>query len=253
MRDDVGYQDLRGYLARLEEAGLLKRIQAAVDLKYEIGAISGLGIDRKQPAMLLENVKDHPDRPLAINLMYSLEELGIAFNCEPDAEKIQALLVEGLQNRLPSVIVEDAPCKEEKQLGDDVNLYDIPTPWWHEGDGGQYIATQAGCITRHPETGQLNCGTYKCMIIDKNTLTLTSGITRVGHIKPNEAKEQPTPIVLAIGMDPLLTLASGTPVPADDRGQMEFEAAGAWRGTPTVLVKAETSDLLAPAYAEYII
>ncbi|HEY3117064.1 MAG TPA: UbiD family decarboxylase, partial [Chloroflexota bacterium] len=55
------------------------------------------------------------------------------------------------------------------------------------------------------------------------------------------------------GMDPLLTLASGTVVPVNEDGQMEFEAAGAWRGTPTVLVKAETSDLLAPAYAEYIV
>ena len=107
IRDDVGYQDLRGYLEQLEKAGLLKRVQAEVDLKYEIGAISGLGIDRKQPGMLFENVKEHPGRPLAINLMYSLEELAVAFNCKPDAEKIQAILVDGLQNRLASVVVED--------------------------------------------------------------------------------------------------------------------------------------------------
>jgi UbiD family decarboxylase len=253
VRDDVGYQDLRGYLKQLENAGLLKRIDAEVDLKYEIGAICGLGIDRKQPGLLFENIKDHPGRPLAANIMYSLEQLAVAFNTEPSAEQIQAILIEGMKHRLASVVVEDGPCKQERHFGEDVNLYDIPSPWWHEGDGGQYLATQAGCITRHPETGILNCGTYKCMIVDRNTLTLTSGMTRVGHIRPNEAKDQPTPIVLAIGMDPLLTLASGTVIPVDGQEQMEFEAAGAWRGTPTVLVKAETSDILVPAYAEYIV
>src|SRR5438552_6758102 len=59
-----------------------------------------------------------------------------------------------------------------------------------------------------------------------------------------------------MGMDPLLTLASGCPVPPitdGANGSMEYEAAGAWRGAPTELVKCETSDLLVPAHAEYVI
>jgi UbiD family decarboxylase len=252
VRDEVGYQDLRGYLERLEAAGLLKRITAEVDLKYEIGAICGLAIDRKQPGLLFENVKGYPGLPLASNIIYSLEQLAIAFNTEPDAQQVQAILVEGLKNRLPSVTVETGPCKEEKRFGDDADLYEIPTPWWHEGDGGQYLGTQAGCITRHPDTGVLNMGTYRCMIVDKQTLTLT-GAGRNGHIGPNEDRNQPTPIVLAMGMDPLLTLASGTAVPPDERGYAELETAGAWRGSPTVLVNAETCDLPVPAYAEYVI
>src|SRR5438093_6455389 len=54
-------------------------------------------------------------------------------------------------------------------------------------------------------------------------------------------------------MDPLLTMASGSPVPADAEGMSEYEAAGAWRGSPTELVKCETNDLLVPANAEIII
>ena len=60
-------------------------------------------------------------------------------------------------------------------------------------------------------------------------------------------------IAIAIGMDPLLTLASGSPVAVDENGYMEYEAAGAWRGAPTELVQCETNDLLVPAHAEYII
>jgi len=54
-------------------------------------------------------------------------------------------------------------------------------------------------------------------------------------------------------MDPLLTLASGCAVPVDAEGNMEYEAAGTWRGTATRLVKCETNDLLVPADAEWVI
>ena len=56
-----------------------------------------------------------------------------------------------------------------------------------------------------------------------------------------------------MGMDPLLTLASGSPVGPGADGSMEYEAAAGWRGAPTELVKCETSDLLVPAHAEVII
>ncbi|MBM2810203.1 MAG: hypothetical protein HW416_962 [Chloroflexi bacterium] len=249
----VAYTDLRGYLQVLEAAGLLKRVQAEVDLKYEIGAICGLAIDRKQPGLFFENVKGYPGLPVVANIMYSVEQLAIAFNTEPEPEKIQAVLVEGLKNRIPSVMLESGPCKEEKRFGDEVDVFEIPTPWWHELDGGQYIGTQAGCITRHPDSGILNCGTYKSMIVNKNTLTMTPGANRPRHISAYHDKGRPAPIVLALGMDPLLTLASGTSVPADENGYMEFEAAGAWRGSPTELVMAETCDLPVPAHAEYVI
>jgi 4-hydroxy-3-polyprenylbenzoate decarboxylase len=42
-------------------------------------------------------------------------------------------------------------------------------------------------------------------------------------------------------------------VPADEEGQTEYEAAGAWRGKATELVKCETNDLLVPANAEIVL
>jgi 4-hydroxy-3-polyprenylbenzoate decarboxylase len=54
-------------------------------------------------------------------------------------------------------------------------------------------------------------------------------------------------------MDPYLSLATGSPVPADEEGQTEYEAAGAWRGKATELVKCETNDLLVPANAEIVL
>jgi len=88
------------------------------------------------------------------------------------------------------------------------------------------------------------------MIADKNTLTMS--IKQGTYTPPNEVKGLPTPVAVVVGMDPLLTLASGTPVLVNAQGQMEYEAAGAWRGAPTELVKCATNDLLVPARAEFI-
>jgi UbiD family decarboxylase len=109
------------------------------------------------------------------------------------------------------------------------------------------------------------------MILDKDTLSVQiRGSHPVGeqpqpgertgaradgleHILQNEVKGLPTPCAIALSMDPLLTMAAGSPVPADAEGMAEYEAAGAWRGSPTELVKCETNDLLVPANAEVII
>ena len=251
-RSSVGYKDLRGYLEKLEAAGLLKHITAEVELKHEIGAICAVSFERQGPALIFDNIKGYAGKPLVTNIISTVDQLAIAFNTAPDADEIYRVVVDGMNNRLPSVTVATGPCKDDKHTGDAINLYELPTPVWHELDRGPYIGTTAGNVTRDPATGQLNLGTYRCMIVDKNTLTVAGvGTDRV--VEANEAKGQTTPIAIVLGMDPLLTLASGTPVPVDEHGYMEYEAAGAWRGSPTELVKCETSDLLVPANAEYII
>ena len=69
----------------------------------------------------------------------------------------------------------------------------------------------------------------------------------------NEAQGKPTPVAIVLGMDPYLSLATGSPVPPDEEGQAEYEAAAAWRGKATELVKCETNDLLVPANAEIVL
>jgi UbiD family decarboxylase len=251
VRTNVQYRDLREYLDLLEEAGLLKRVTGEVDLKHEIGALCTVGLERQGPALYLENIKGYKCKPLVSNTISTVEQLALAFNTEPDPDKIYERIVDGHKNRIPSVVVDSGPCKEEKSFGEDVDLYEMPTPVWHELDGGAYIGTAAGVIDRDPDTGILNMGTYRCEIMSKNTLAITGQI--FPRILKNEARGQKTHVAIAVGMDPLLTLASGSPVAVDENGHMEFEAAGAWRGSPTELVKCEMSDLLVPAQAEYII
>jgi len=255
----AGFKDIREYLTALDEAGLLRRITAEVDPRFELGAICSRSLQKGGPALIFENIKGYPGMPLVANLLSSTRHLALAFGTEEDEEAVYQRIVLGMQNRIPSSIRQTGPCKEEIVSGNDVDLHKFPTPFWHEFDGGQYIATTAGIITRDPQSGNLNVGSYRCMIKDRNTLSMSGG-TRTprdpgggDHMLANEAQGRATPVAIVLGMDPYLSLATGTPVPADEEGQTEYEAAAAWRGAPTELVRCETSDLLVPANAEIIL
>ena len=111
----VKYRDLRGYLRLLEEAGLLHRITAEVDLKHEMGAICARSLAREGPALLFENVKGYPGMPFVANILSTLAQLGIVFNVDPDEEKLYERAVYGMDHRMPSVVLEAGPCKEWRQ------------------------------------------------------------------------------------------------------------------------------------------
>jgi UbiD family decarboxylase len=53
--------------------------------------------------------------------------------------------------------------------GEEVDLTVFPAPKWHAGDGGRYIGTGSFNITRDPDEGWINCGTYRVMIHDAKT------------------------------------------------------------------------------------
>jgi UbiD family decarboxylase len=258
----VDYVDLRGYLKLLEAKNLLHRVKCEVDPKHEIGAVAARSLARKGPALLFENIAGYPGMPLVTNIISTTQQLAVAFNTEPDEEMIQQKVVAGMNVRIPSRTLPTGPCKDVVISGTDVDIDILPTPVWHELDGGRFLGTTAGIVTRDAVTGELNLGMYRVMIKDKTTLTVlgkfrgrttTAGPSGLDHILDYWKDGRPAPIAIAIGMDPLLTLASGSPVGPGPDGSMEYEAAAGWRGAPTELVRCETSDLLVPAHAEIIV
>jgi len=261
-RGQVGYKDLREYLEILESGKLLHRIKAEVDLQDEVGAIAARSLERKGPALLFENIKGYPGMSLVANIISTTQQMAVAFKTEVDEELIHLRVVHGMDQRILSVTLPRGPCKEVIIGGQDIDMNIVPTPRWHEHDGGRYLGTTAGFVTRDPLTGQLNMGSYRVMIKDRTTVSMAGGLrgrkssTGAGggdHILDNEKAGKPTPVAIVLGMEPLLTLASGSPVAPGGDGSMEYEAAGGWRGAATELVRCETSDLLVPAHAEMIV
>jgi len=264
----IKFKDLRGYLSLLEAGGLLKRVKAEVDLKHEIGAICVKSLKRRGPGLLFENIKGYKGMPLVTNILSRTEQLAVAFGTEADHLKIYEVIHEAKSVPISPRIVEEAPCQEEIHVGDDVDVYEFPTPWWHELDAGQYIGTTAGVITVDPDTGYLNLGMYRAMIKDKNTLSLNirgphavgedpnkRGKRYGGHtqILKHEVQGKSVPISIAIGMDPLLTFVAAQAAPSDKVEHAEYALVGSWRGEPVELVKCKTNDLLVPAWAEIIL
>jgi len=265
------YDDLRVFFDEGQEDGSVLKITAEVDWNLEVGAIARrlaeLGRGRSvanggTPTVLFDNIKGYPEGyRMAGQILGGIDRIGRAMGYDirgkTDSEIKEGLIgvvEDAMKNPIKPVLVDkkNAPCKENILMGDDINLYKFPAPMIHDGDGGRYMHTWGAEITKDLETGWTNWGTYRAMIIDKKTL---SGIieTRqdIGkHWQKYRDKDEPMPMAIAIGPDPLGFAVSGAAVLP---GQDEVDVIGGIRKQPVKLVKCETIPLEVPAYCEIVI
>lgn len=250
-------RDLRKWMSQLGSEGELKRISSEVLWDTEMGAILHEICLRKGPAILFENIKDYRDSfctkffagSLAtfsrIALMYDLPK-------ETTVSDLVKITKELLDRRVAPVVVKDGPVKENKIDKDRINLFQLPVPKWHPGDGGRYINTSCGIVTADPDTGIENIGLYRGMIGSKNTIP--SALVKAKdwglHYAKCCEKGIPMPVAVVYGGDPLIPYLASIPVPG---GICEYDVIGGFRKEPLELVKCETSDLRVPATAEIVL
>src|SRR5258707_12984185 len=72
--------------------------------------------------------------------------------------------------RIAPRYVNHGPVFENVITGDKVDITIFPTPKWHPDDGGRYIGTGSFNVTRDPDEGWINCGTYRVMVHDRQTV-----------------------------------------------------------------------------------
>ncbi len=253
----MAYNDLREWLDVLEKNDELSIVKAEVDWNLELGAIARENMDRGGPALLFENIKDHKDtvgkRLLTCSLStFSRVALMMGLPKDTPYKKLITTWKERIKKPVKPVVVKTGPCKENIIKGKDVDLFQFPTPHWLERDGGRYIGTFHGVVTKDPDTNWTNVGTYRQMIHDKNTTTMSvaQGQHIWFHWRKYRPKGQNMPLAVAIGWDPVLPAVSASPVPT---GVDEYDIMGGLRQKPVELVKCETVDLLVPASAEIIL
>lgn len=252
----MGYGDLREWLNKVDDIKQLKRVEGA-SWDLEMGAIAEL-IYREgngtPPAILFDKVPGYPEgfRTL-FGMTGSTERMSLTLGFPPMGSGIE--LVRTYRDKLkglkpvPPKIVADGEILENVDRGDDVNVLKFPVPMIHEEDGGRYIGTGCLVITRDPDEGWVNFGTYRVMVHDEKHVAFYISPGKHGNLHRQKyfERQEPCPVVVCVGQDPLLFLASGNEVAY---GLSEFDYAGGFKGEPIEVIRGEYTDLPIPASAE---
>jgi UbiD family decarboxylase len=253
----MGFRDLIEWLNKLESVGELKRIKAQVDWDKEIGAITHMAWQRGFSNLLFENIKGYQNTRFSRLCVMSIgnpRQIAMMFGLPKDTQPRDLVSVfrERAKNYIKPVTVTSGQVKENIVKGNDISLYDFPVPIWHRLDGGRYINTLGGVVTRDPENGIMNVGIYRGMIAGKNRIVQT--IVPSQHIGQHFAKYgemgREMPVAVVYGWDPTLALVASAKIPKD---VCEYDVMGSIRQEPVELVKCETSDLEVPASAEIVV
>ena len=253
----MAFRDLRGWISKLEQEGELKRVTSLVDWDKEIGAITRKTFDIGGPALLFENIKDYQKGRCTRLFTGGLGAYSrVAYMLGLPKDTPMKEMVRATRERFASPIkpieVSSGPVKENIVKGKDINMLDFPVPQWHRWDGGRYCDTTCGVVTRNPDTGIVNVGTYRGMVAAKDKIAKLMLATAHWAVNYNlyKARGEAMPVAIIYGWEPALNYVACTPVSPH---VCEYDVMGGIRQAPVELVKCETSDLLVPASAEIVV
>ena len=217
--------------------------------------------DRK--AFLFTNITDTKgntyDIPVIIGSLAATPEIyGIGMN--RPLEEINKAWQDAVANPIPPRTVKKAPCQEvvisgDDLLGDGNGLDTLPVPISTPGFDSAPYFTNTNCITKDPDDGVQNMGTYRAGLKDSHRLGVRMS-SRIGgadgyqHWLKYQARGEKMPCAIVVGCPPLVNYCSPAKFPT---GKDELAIAGGLAGGPINVVKAKTVDLMVPAEAEIVI
>lgn len=247
-------KDLRDWISAVEAAGDIRTITGA-ETQEEIGGIVDI-YQRKMgnPAVMFDEVPGYPKgfRVLS-NILTSVPRINVALGLPADASEMD--LIHWWRDYMrdkPAFKpreVNGGPLLENVTEGADVDIGTIPTPKWHEHDGGAFIGTACMVVMKDPDSGWINCGTYRIQSHEPRVASVMMSPGKHGLIIMRRWHErgEPCPVAVVVGMHPALFMLGGLEVPY---GQSELEAAGGILGEPVEIVNMPRTGLPVPANAE---
>jgi len=176
-------------------------------------------------------------------------------------EEIQAKWDHAISNPVPPRIVEAAPCQEVIEEGPTLQregrgLDRLPIPVSTPGFDSAPTLTATNVITKDPESGAQNMGTYRAALKAPDRLVVRMA-TRVGgaggyrHYLAHQGRgDKEMPCAIVLGCPPFVAFMGPQKMPI---GVDELTIAGGLAGAPINVVRARTVDLLVPAEAELVI
>jgi len=258
--------DFQEHLANLEAAGLLVRIERAVNKDTELHPLvrwqfqGGLAEDDRR-AFLFTNVVGADGRrfdiPVAAGALSASARI-YALGMGRPVEDIGRAWTEAIAHPVPPVTVASPPCQEVVITGADLTalgLAGLPVPVSTPGfDAAPYL-TATLCITKDPETGVRNMGTYRAALKanDRLGVRMASRLGGAGgylHWQKYRARKEPMPCAIVLGCAPVVAFTGPQKLAID---QDEMGVAGGLAGFAIRTARAVTVDLEIPADAEIVI
>ena len=264
-----GYADLHDHLDALRERGLLIEVDRAIDKDSEMHPlvrwqyVGGIE-EHERKAFLFTNVVNAQGRkykfPVVVGAFAGNREIyGVGMRAP--LEEVQSRWDYAIANPIPPRIVESGACQEVVITGDALKgegngLDALPIPVSTPGFDGAPTLTATNVITKDPETGIQNHGTYRAGLKAPDRMVVRMA-TRVGgaggyrHYQKHQKRGDKTmPIAIVLGAPPCVAFVAPMKLPID---LDEVGVAGGVAGAPIHMVRAKTVDLLVPADAEIVI
>jgi 4-hydroxy-3-polyprenylbenzoate decarboxylase len=264
-----GYPDLHEHLDALKARGLLLTIDRPIDKDSELHPlvrwqfVGGLA-ESQRKAFLFTNIRDGRDRtydiPVVVGAIAANREI-YSVGMGAPVEKIQAKWDHAIANPIEPRLVNQAACQEVVHegaalLGEGNGLDRLPIPISTPGFDSAPTLTATNVITRDPDTGVQNMGTYRAALKAPDRLVVRMA-TRVGgaggyqhYLKHQKRGDKTMPCAIVLGCPPYVAFMGPQKLPI---GVDEFTVAGGLAGEPINVVRARTVDLLVPAEAELVI
>ncbi len=260
--------DLQEHLARLEAQGLLVRIDRPICKDTELHPLArwqfqGGLLESQRRGFLFTDVRgakgERYDISVAVNVLAASPAI-YAVGLGIDEDKIGDVWVRGMANPIPPVLVTDAPCQEVVLTGDQLTepgggLATLPVPISTPGfDSAPYL-TATLCVTRDPENGIRNMGTYRAALKaqDRMGVRMASRLSGAGgyqHWLKYQKRGEKMPCAIVIGCAPAVLFTGPQKLDIDED---ELGVAGGLIGAAIRVVKCKTIDLEVPADAEIVI
>ncbi len=242
----MSYSDLRAFLADLGND--LLTLKQPFDPKHEMAALLR-AMPANGPAVLFENVTGHPGARVVGNLVASRQRVAKALGTSES--ELAATYLERTRRGIAPRQTDEAPVKEVRHIAPQDLGALLPVLTHYAGDGGPFITT--GVVLCHdPVSGRRGMGIHRMMVKGGNRLGILLANPPLSQFHAAaEAAGRPLDVAVALGVEPALLIAAV--VKSGPQGPDKMDLAGALRGAPVEMIRAETVAVDVPARAEIVI
>ena len=263
------YRDLHDHLDALREAGLLVTVDRPIDKDKDLHPLVRWqfvgGIDEPdRKAFLFTNIIDGLGRkydiPVVVGAIAANRKI-YSIGMQSDVADIQAKWDRAIAHPIKPRIVENAVCHDvihegRGLIGEGKGLDALPIPISTPGFDSAPTLTATNVITKDPDTGVQNMGTYRAALKACDRLVVRMA-TRVGgaggyqhYLAHKKRGDTEMPCAIVLGCPPAVAFMGPQKLPV---GVDELDVAGGLVGAPINIVRAKTVDLMVPAEAEIVI